>query len=81
MREPGYEVPPLLDITVHTWDCGCWHEHGVNRDTGNLELIRFQACTDCWDAVGRYLDNLDLDRKAQLTLELPSRTATEGKEP
>jgi len=60
-----------LEIVVTEWDCGCWHEEGYTS-YGVLEHLRFQSCSDCFDSLAYYLDNLGVDKRAQLTLELPS---------
>lgn len=70
-------VEGCLTFYISTWECGCWHEEGFNADS-ELAHLRFQVCPDCWSSLERYLDNLEVDRKAQLTLLLPSRTVTEG---
>lgn len=59
-----------LEVVVHSWPCGCWHEEGYS--TGELVHLRFQACSSCWDAAGEYLTQLTLDKRSQLTLPLPS---------
>lgn len=60
-----------LELVVSTWDCGCWHETGYDSE-GIIQHLRFQACTECWESMGTYLDNLCIDGKVQLTLGLAS---------
>jgi len=60
-----------LEVVVSTWDCGCWHESAYSS-YGTLELLRFQACSSCWDSAVAYLDEIGIAERAQLTLPLPS---------
>jgi len=58
-----------LDIVLTEWPCGCWHEEGYLL--GELEHLRFQACTSCFDECAKRLEELTLDKRSQLTLSLP----------
>lgn len=59
-----------LDMVQTTWPCGCFHEEAHRGE--ELELIRFQACSKCFDDAIAYLDYLCVDIASQLTLSLPS---------
>jgi len=60
-------------------DCGCWHETEYYPD-GEIVMIRLQICSSCFEAAGVYLDRLSIDKRAQLTLSLPSAEGDRGQD-
>lgn len=66
-----------FECVQHLFPCGCFHETYYTTQ-GDIELIRLQVCTDCFDEAGRELEQLSLDKRAQLTLHLPSAEGDRG---
>jgi len=77
MKTSAFTSIDGIDMTVTEWDCGCWHEEGYDI-LGKLCHLRFQACELCFGELARYLDQLDVDKRAQLTLDLPSAKGDRG---
>jgi len=51
--------------------CGCYYETSHDVDSGDVCLIRARTCTSCFDSFFSMLENEMVDKRAQLTLELP----------
>lgn len=59
------------ELTTH-FKCGCFYS--TSRDeTGELCLIYAHVCSKCFDEFQYALEQLSIDVKSQLTLDLPSR--------
>lgn len=66
MSIDGYEVVQTL------YPCGCFSETSYTTD-GEIDLIRVQVCGTCFDELHTKLDQHTLDKRSQLTLDLPSQ--------
>lgn len=60
---------PNAHIEYIEWPCGCYVERkgSVEGDTYSLGM---EMCTECYDMCMNYLEQLVLDEKAQLGLDL-----------
>lgn len=61
----------ITSSTCHYWKCGCYYETSLDEN-GEVCLIQASTCGVCFDACFRKLDEMVLDKKAQLTLGLAS---------
>jgi len=66
MTVEGYEVVQTM------YPCGCFSETTYSTD-GDMQLLRVQVCGECFDELHEKLENHTLDKRSQLTLDLPSQ--------
>jgi len=64
-------MPELSQSTITEWSCGCYYETSLDI-TGEVCLIRAKTCTACFDKFHEMLEQLTLDKRSQLTLDLAS---------
>jgi len=55
---------------THYWPCGCYYQTSLD-ELGEVCLIRAACCSECFDLALQQLEKATLDRRGQLTLDLP----------
>jgi len=66
----GYDPSADLDTVWHFWPCGCYAMEGYRL--GNLDELRVRACTACFNEALDRLEQLTIDIRSQLTLDIAS---------
>jgi len=66
----GYDPAKDLETVWHFWPCGCYGMEGYRL--GILDELRVHVCTACFREAFDRLEQLTLDSRSQLTLDIAS---------
>lgn len=62
----------ITQSKLSEWPCGCYYETSLDI-SGEVCLIRAKTCGACFDQFHEMLEQLTLDKRSQLTLDLASQ--------